>query len=426
MRTNLRLYIFLTALLFAACKKEDDNVFKQSPDERINQVLRTYSTALTGAEYGWKALVYPSAFSTVPFSFYFKFDTANRVKMYSDWDSSTLINARESSYRLKALQQPCLLFDTYSYIHILCDPDASINNGYYGGGLLSDFEFILDGMSSDGDTIKLTGRQHATRAVLVKATSKEAQDYYDRKRNWDFLYSSRFLTYFKKLHTGKGDYDIYINESFKSVKIVNANVKFSAGYYLTPNGVAFDKAFTDAGESIYGFDNVVWSEDSQLMTLQVNGRAATITSDKKPYIVDSTAGTRWYNTAVNAANYYIAPNGIHVDGQDDYYNFSSVPGFSYLFFFPNYGKSGYEFTGIMENSYYGPALKRKMSAGGITTFTYGGTFGNIPDYATTPITDIVTKFTESTGFYIVQTSDYNTYDMVNVKDARSWISWQLY
>lgn len=426
MRTNLSLYILLTALLFAACKKEDDNVFKQSPDDRINEVLSTYSNALTSAEYGWKGIVYPSAVSTVPFSFYFKFDTANRVQMYSDWDSSTLNNMRESSYRLKALQQPCLLFDTYSYIHILCDPDASINGGYYGGGLLSDFEFILDGMSSNGDTIKLTGRQHATKAVLVKATSKEAQDYYDRKRNRDFDYSSRFLTYFKKLHTGKGDYDIYINQSFKSIKIVNANVKFSAGYYLTPLGVSFDKPFTDAGETIYGFDDVSWSEDNQVMSLKVNGRAATITSDKKPYIVDSTAGTRWYNTALNAATYYITPLGFHVDGQDDYYNFASIPGFAYLFYYPNFGQSGYDFNGLMEDSYYGPAFKAKFNASGITTFTYGGTFYTIPDYSTTAISNIVTRFTESTGYYFVQTSDYNTYDMVNVKDARSWISWQLY
>ncbi|SFW83779.1 DUF4302 domain-containing protein [Chitinophaga sancti] len=426
MRTNLSLYILLTALLFAACKKEDDNVFKKSPDERLNEVLSTYSTALTSAPYGWKALVYPSGFPTLPFSFYFKFDTANRVRMYSDWDTSTLTNARESSYRLKALQQPCLLFDTYSYIHILCDPDASVNGGYYGSGLLSDFEFILDGMSSNGDTIKLTGRQHASKAVLVKATSKEAQDYYDRKRNWDFNYSSRFLTYFKKLHTGKGDYDIYINHSFKRVRIVNANVKFSAGFYLTPTGVAFDKPFTDAGETIYGFDDVIWSENNQLMSLKVNGRAATINSDKKPYIVDSTAGSRWYNTALNAATYFIAPNGIHVDGQDDYYNLASVPGFTYLFYYPNFGQSGYDFNGLMEKSYYGPAYKAKFSTAGITTFTYGGTFYTIPDYSTTAISNIVTKFTESAGYYFVQTSDNNTYDMVNVKDARSWISWQLY
>lgn len=426
MRTNLYLYIFLTALCFAACKKEDDNVFKQSPDERINKVLSTYSAALTSAEYGWKGLVYPSAISTVPFSFYFKFDTANRVQMYADWDSSTLSVMQESSYRLKALQQPCLLFDTYNYIHILCDPDAGINGGYYGGGLLSDFEFILDSMSSDGDTIKLTGRLHGSKAVLVKATSKEAQDYYDRKRNWDFNYFSRFLTYFKKLHTGKGDYDIYINQQFKSVKIVNANVKFSAGYYFTPTGVTFDKPFTDAGETINGFDDVSWSEDNQLMTLKVNGRVVTINSDKKPYIVDSTAGSRWYNTAINAADYYYSDAGIHVDGQDDYYDFKSISGFEYLLYYPNFQSSGYDFNGIMENSYYGPAFKAKFSTSGIATFTYGGTWYTIPDYSSTTISNIITRFTESTGYYFVQTSDYNTYDMVNVKDARTWISWQLF
>lgn len=421
MRTNLSLYIFLTILLFTACKKEDDNVFKQSPDERINEVLATYSTALTSAEYGWKGLVYPDLTGASPFSFYFRFDTANRVKMYSDWDSTTFSTLQESSYRLKALQQPCLIFDTYNYIHILCDPDASINGGYYGGGWLSDFEFILDSLS--GDTIKLTGRLHGAKAILVKATSQEAQDYYDRKRNWEFDNMSRFLTYFKKLHTGKADYDIIVSKLFRQITLVNSSLKFKTGYYYTPTGIAFDKPLTANGETITGFEDVKWSADNQLISLKINGANATINSDRKPYVIDTTACSRWRTAGINANTNYIA-NGIHVDGQEDYYGFSSIPDYAYFFYFPNYN-SGYDFSGIMENSYYGPAFKTKTSASGVTTFTYGGTFFEIPDQGANAITDIITKFTETTGYYFVQTSDFNTYDMVSVKDAKSWVNWQL-
>jgi len=139
MRKNLSLYLLMLVVTFASCRKEDDDVFNESPDERINETIAKYNDALIDAPYGWRGFVYPSALPNTAFSFYFKFDSTNRVEMFSDFDSLSTVTVKESSFRLKALQQPCLLFDTYSYIHVLCDPDASKNGGDYGKGLYSDF-----------------------------------------------------------------------------------------------------------------------------------------------------------------------------------------------------------------------------------------------------------------------------------------------
>lgn len=424
MSKNLTVYIFITALLFAACKKDEDNVFKESPDERINKVLAEYNHTLTSAEYGWKGIVFPSALPTSPFSFYFKFDTLNRVQMFSDFDSTSFVTMRESSFRLKSLQQPSLLFDTYSYIHVLCDPDASLNGGYYGGGLLSDFEFAIDGIN--GDTINLTGRLHGSKAMLVKATSKEAQDYYDRKRNWDFENFSRFLTYFKQLHTANGDYDIYVNKVYRQIRLVNASVSFTTGYYYTPTGVSFSTPFNDGGkQTITALEDARWAPDQQQLTVNINGSSAKITSVIKPFVVDSAAPVNWYNTAVAGATYWITPTGFHIDGVDDAYNVSKTPGFAYQFYYPQFN-SGYDYSGILEDSAYGPALKVKYNAKGTLNFVATGyQFGDIPDYNFEKVNNVLTKMTEATGYYFVQTSP-STYDMVNVKDARSWISWQLF
>src|SRR5215216_4660860 len=150
------LLAFIIAVAFSACRKYDDHIFDKSPDERINEAIASYQSTLTGAANGWKAFIKTDSGKGSTYSFYFKFSTDNRVKMYSDFDSTSAVTPQESSYRLKAQQQPTLIFDTYSYVHVLADPNegvvladnfvlfANVNGGPIGQGLLSDFEFIID------------------------------------------------------------------------------------------------------------------------------------------------------------------------------------------------------------------------------------------------------------------------------------------
>lgn len=426
MRKNLSLYFLLIIVTIASCRKYDD-VFDESPDTRINKTLAAYNDALTGAPYGWKALVYPSGLPNTAFGFYFRFDTTNRVEMFSDFDSLSAVTVRESSFRLKSLQQPCLLFDTYSYIHVLCDPDASQNGGYYGKGLFSDFEFAIDGIY--GDTIKLTGRLNGSKAILVKATSQEAQDYYDKKRNWEFNNLSRFLTYFKQLTVGNSKYDIYADLLFRQIRFVRPGTDgewtFTTGYYFDGNGISFTTPFTDGEVTFYGLADIKWDASAQKMTLKAGTNTATITSAIKPLVVDMTAGQRWYNMAVGGL-YWRSDAGFHVNGVDDAYNVNSISGFNYMFYYPNFQNSGYDFAGIVPEGFaYGPAFNPTFRNNGTVTFTYpDGGFGEIPEEAVTIMGQIITKYRESEGFYFVQTGN-NSFDMVNVRDARTWITWQL-
>src|SRR5690242_1367898 len=147
------LYILLLTVPVAACHK-DKAAFDKSADDRINEQLQNYQSTITGSANGWTATLVTGLGNT--YSFYFRFNESNRVFMNCDFDTTTAGVQKESSFRLKSLQQPCLIFDTYSYIHMLADPDASVNGGYYGGGLISDFEFSID--TCTADSILLTGR----------------------------------------------------------------------------------------------------------------------------------------------------------------------------------------------------------------------------------------------------------------------------
>jgi hypothetical protein len=426
MRRNLSLYLLLIIVALASCKKDYDDVFDESPDSRINETLAAYNKTLIGAPYGWKALVYPSGMPNTAFGFYFKFDSSNRVDMFSDFDSLSAVTVRTSSFRLKSLQQPCLLFDTYSYIHVLCDPDASQNGGYYGKGLFSDFEFAIDNVS--GDTIKLTGRLNGSKAIFVKATSQEAQDYYDKKRNWEFNKFSRFLTYFKLLTVGSNKYDIYVDRLNRAIRLAwvsnNGERTFSTNYYFDGNGVTFSTPFRDGALSFSAFSDIKWDVSGQRLTMKVGESNGVISSAIKPLVLDKEAGKRWYNTAAASGTYWVSLSGFHVDGVDDAYNVTGIEGFNFMFYYPAYDGT-YDFSGILPTQYaYGPALTPAFNTNGTVSFQYPQlVFGEIPENATNAVGQIITKYQESAGFYFVQTGAAS-YDMVNAKDARTWISWQ--
>src|SRR5215207_2998769 len=103
---KILLALVIISVAFSACKKEYDNAFDKSPDERINEALASYQSALIGAANGWKAFIKTDSGRGSTYSFYFKFSTDNRVTMYSDFDTTSAVTSQQTSYRLKAQQQP--------------------------------------------------------------------------------------------------------------------------------------------------------------------------------------------------------------------------------------------------------------------------------------------------------------------------------
>lgn len=166
----------VVCLLFTACKKEyDDYAFDQGPDERLTETLTKLSSQLTEAPNGWKVFIYPAGGRA--YGYYMKFDKNNRVVMMGDFNNAQGATPKESSYRLKALQQPSLLFDTYNYLHVLADPDPSVAGGTAGKGLVSDFEFAYDPSKAQADTIRMFGRFNGSDFLLTKASAADASKY---------------------------------------------------------------------------------------------------------------------------------------------------------------------------------------------------------------------------------------------------------
>lgn len=161
-------YILLVAMVVTSCKKDlHSSVFDQSADQRLNKVLADYQSILVAAPYGWVAKVVPNPEqNNNVYAFWFKFNDSNRV--VSRWQNQPSLS---SSYRLKALQQPELIFDTYTYLHLLADPEQKVPGAQLGTGLKSDFE--LEIISGSADSFVLKGKYNGSDITMSRAAAKD-------------------------------------------------------------------------------------------------------------------------------------------------------------------------------------------------------------------------------------------------------------
>ncbi len=440
MKKVLIVVLIISAFL-SSCKKTDKPAFDKSPDERLNETLATYQAQLSGAQYGWKAYIQVDSGKGSAYSFYFKFNDANRVQMLSDFDSLSAVTLKESSYRLKALQQPSLVFDTYSYLHVLSDPDPRVNGQNVGSGLLGDFEFYFDSVSTDN--IRLVGRIHGSKLILTRASQAE-ETAYNSGALAAGLYINKILTYFKRLTIGSQLYDIKIdpvNRQFIfSWLDANGNlVTFSTGYYFTVGGISFTNPLVNGSQTISGFDNITWNQGTQTINLTIGGMAATITGIVVPLKVDVAAPRRWWQYAVDNGNgYWSSFTGFHVNGVDDALGLASLTSgtgtFYSLLYWPDVSGSNDAFAPLFLNAARDAVSLAYVNAPAFPNFTTDGhaIFVNLGDYGapnflpyptTGPAAQSKTLLYNSSGYYFVKTSA-TTYDMVSALDGKTWITWE--
>lgn len=432
------LYTMAAFLVLASCSKKDDPVFDESPDVRLNKVLAEYQAALAGAPNGWNAELRTANGSL--YHFHFGFNDANRVQMYADFDTLTASVRKESSFRLKALQQPALLFDTYSYVHILADPDATVNGGEFGLGLSSDFEFSLDTLAAD--SIKLTGRFNGSKMTLRKASAQDLQAWQNGQWKNALLFESipaLILNYFKRLNVGGRAYEISLDAARREITFTwkdggGTTRQHTTTYSFAGNNVQLGTPLTDGSNTITTLSNLNWNGGTSSFQVNVNGtQTANIAGAIAPLIPDLNAPTRWWRYMADRGDYWISWFGFHVNGVDDAFRVRSIPNFYYLIFFPEFNTEQgitYDVAGFISLSggslslEFGAAYRPPVfTADGRVIFRYLGRLNDVPPNLQAVYDNTASLLNSSSGFYLVQTST-TTYDMVSAIDAKAWISWQ--
>lgn len=436
MKNKYLSYLFL--MIFAglwSCKTED-SVFEQTADERLSKSLAAYQKQLTDAPYGWKGVIYPGTGSN--YGFYFKFNDQNRVVMYSDFDAESAAKPKESSYRVKAIETPSLIFDTYSYLHLLADPDGSVNGGVYGEGLKSDFEFSFRTDTVSSEEITLIGTKNQARLILTKATQEEALAYGNGGLAKSLLFNniSKYLTYFKRVTIGGVQYEISVNQNARTIKLTwfeGTTVKsFTTEYYYSSTGIVFLTPFVTGSQTISGFTNMTFNETTTQLAFTVGSSNISVLSAVKPLAADLEAPKRWWSAPQESGSYWRSATGFHVNGVDDAFGVKDLKWgnnpYYYYFYQPGVASTYDIFAPVfvvnntLDLDYSYAAKTPTFTKDGRAVFVEYGTSSDSPVPTSGPAFETQKLIYDPSGYYFIQTSP-TTYDMVSAKDAKSWISW---
>ena len=173
------IYTLLIMLAFASCAEKDSLIYEQKPDERIQEALDNYNTIIQGGANGW--LLALETGEKGGYNHWVNFTGENTCEMLSDADAGSALfgnsstDVKASSWRLKSVISPILMFDTYSYIHMLADPNEEVNDGIKGKGYVTDFEFALGNYDNTGKVLDLKGRFNGSKAKMIACTAEQEE-----------------------------------------------------------------------------------------------------------------------------------------------------------------------------------------------------------------------------------------------------------
>jgi hypothetical protein len=288
---KIYLLSLLLLSLFTACQQDDtDPAPGQRPEERLSQALADYKTQLVSAPYGWKATLRPTGGRL--YSFFLKFNENDRVSMAADISSAAAGPPAESTYRLKGMQVPALIFDTYSPLHILADPDPEVLfnitglPGEQGQGLYSDFEFTIDSLATN--VVQLTGNLQQSKMVLVPATQEEFNAYTagQLKAVIDQTTAYQKANPFIYLLSGNGTrVQININaatKTFSLISLENGTIQILNNLFTyTTRGILLETPLVFNGTAI---QELFWDSANQVFYADVNGSRVEVQSSPTPII----------------------------------------------------------------------------------------------------------------------------------------------
>ena len=433
-------FCWVMVFLLSACEKDRDNLApNERPDARLNKALAEYKELLTGAEWGWKATLFPEGGSR--YSFIFTFSENDRVKMLSDINSTTATEEYESTYRLRAMQRPTLLFDTYSYLHILADPDERKSGGVRGEGRFSDFEFYID--SASENTIELTGNYNGSRLVLEKATQEEAENYMEGLATTIAAFEkiNSYATYFKRISMGNLVFDVDANTSLRTISFLYyqgfVQHYVETDFYYEENKLVLANPVTIGGLTISSFENMSYSTASNEIMLTVNNTRTSIKEAQAPVTTDPAAGSKFFNNPPNGS-YAISISGFTVENEEDAFDLFSIKDYYFLVYWPRFGElpDNPEMAGQLVDLFgfillnqaeqrveigYGPALQTEVTNDGRVVFSQVGGFGEVPEQAKPMVDATIQQLLIPEGYYVIQTAE-GGFVLVSAKDAKAWIS----
>ena len=410
----------LFGLLFYSCNKKELTIIR--PDKKLIENQNEYTKILTEAEYGWIGYLFPAGGRA--YTFKFNFTNENRVFTSGTLDETYTTTGIESSYRLVADQTPSLSFDTYTYLHLLSDPDELIFGGARGRGHVSDFEFAF--LKLNKDTIHLKGNHNGSKLILVKATKDQDKDFIKKS----FATYARigqindFQHYHKKVRINNQDFSFTISPHINAMSFyyMEGDVfKQKIGIFTTnEHGLLFREPMELAGVSFQEITNFDIVSKQNTGTFKINGEKVKIEPLQKPLYIDKHAPNRFREVNKQFYSRWM----FTVNGKHEALSLRELPGYAGGVYLSNVNVDRMDAMYLLYISgmrYVGPVFSTIIDQDGVMKFNkYMEAYGFNPG----ELISVVRRFNEvwfnEAGYYVFQTGPTD-YDLVNAKDSKTWV-----
>lgn len=285
----------LSLVLSGCSKNEDDGVFEENPDERIEAKLLNYKDQLVSSEQGWKVRFFPDNSRAGGWTFVMNFNDDNTVEMIGDVASNPEIE--KGIYELLKSQGPVLNFGSFLPITRLVNPTSSYPQSRYGSNEFiftdDDFTGIIEMISKrNGASFDLEPaseqdwsevRMHEEISENLAGTAESVPSvyrYFSVSDGNDSIVSSL-------------EYDSYLR--FMTLKTQGTDVVESRGHGIafTPDSIILNPAVVFKGEEI---DRMLYVPETKEFVGRSGNVEARIYYNNKPafpddsYLVPSNGG----------------------------------------------------------------------------------------------------------------------------------------
>lgn len=407
-------------MALSSCKKESTEPIIGDVDERLSEALASYQDQLSGAEFGWKGYLLTD--NKTPATFLFKFNDKNRTVMAADYKPTEV----ESSYRLKALQRPTLMFDSYSTLHLIADPTSSVFGGETANGYFSDFEFAF--LSANADTIKLEGTFNKSKLILIKSKSAEESNAVFTSLQDVSSAVSKLKTYFKRTTIGGINCEVKLDGNAQTFAVTylldgTTPTTVSSNFYVSGKNIALYEPLVIGSTTVSELKDVNFVANTGMINAVINDGPIQIKEAIEPMSYDKSAVERFWRDGRQLSFTPWVKDGI-----SDYLNDASITagtGLNQRVAWFGYG-DGFDLIGYAASFQlrFGVAISSNIDkTTGLIKYEYYGALGTLPPAYRNIILQTGLDFTDPKGLYVIETG-INKYDLVSATDARKWLSFE--
>lgn len=409
-------------LIFCSCNKKEFSRIR--PDKKLIEINTKYTELLTESENGWIGYLYPTGGKA--YTFRFVFNKENRVFTSGTLDERYTANEMESSYRIVADQIPTLSFDTYSYLHLLSDPDEYVYGGIRGRGHISDFEFSF--IRSSMDTIQLKGNHNGSKLVLIRANSTQDKSFIKKTYEINNIVKqiNDFPLYHKKIIINNKEFTFSITPHINAMCFyyMEGNEFKQKTTLFSPNnnGIRFKDSINLAGISFQELSDFKINPLQNAGSFKINNQLEVkIEGIEAPLFIDKNAGNRFRQSSKQ----FYSPTMFTINGHHEALMLRDLDGFIGGYYISNITTSGLDALYLVYRTglrYVGPLFYSHIDDQGVLKFNkYQEASGIIPSPAELVI---LRRFNDvwfnSDGYYVFQ-SGPDDFDLVNSKNAKIWV-----